>query len=228
LATYPKRTRARHRIEIRRHLGIHRWGGAAESLAVQTIERIVGGRAHLSDLINGAIEALIAAHYELPALSTLRRLAGGVQSQANQDWFTAVSGRLNDNLRQRLDCLLTVPKDAQESEFATLCKPTKRVSRSHLDELLKQLQSLSQISLPKDLLADVPPARIDAWADEARRLTATELREYTPARRRTMLACLIQRTRATRLDDLVTMLARFIGRIEAKARSARRCTGSRS
>jgi hypothetical protein len=34
-----------------------------------------------------------------------------------------------------------------------------------------------------------------------------------------MLACLIQRTRATRLDDMVTMLARFIGRIEAKARA---------
>ena len=62
LATYPKRTRARHRIEIRRHLGIHRWGSAAESLAIQSIERIVAGRAHLSDLINGAIEALIAAH----------------------------------------------------------------------------------------------------------------------------------------------------------------------
>jgi hypothetical protein len=62
LATYPKRPRDRHRIEIRRHLGIHRWGGAAESLAIQTIERIVAGRAHLSDLINGAIEALIAAH----------------------------------------------------------------------------------------------------------------------------------------------------------------------
>jgi hypothetical protein len=216
LATYPKRTRARHRIEIRRHLGIHRWGSAAESLAIQSIERIVAGRAHLSDLINGAIEALIAAHYELPALSTLRRLAAGVHAQATQDWFTAVSGRLNDNLQQRRDCLLTVPKDAQESEFATLCKPTRRVSRSHLDELLKQLQSLSQISLPNHLLADVRPARIDAWADEARRLTATELREYTPARRRTMPACLIQRTRATRLDDMVT---RFIGRIEAKARA---------
>lgn len=106
------------------------------------------------------------------------------------------------------------------SEFAALCKPTKRVSRSHLDELLKQLQSLGQLSLPHDLLNDVPPAKIDAWAEEARRLTATELREYTPARRRTMLVCLIHRTRATRLDYLVTMLARFVGRIEAKARAA--------
>lgn len=181
LATYPKRTRARHRIQIRRHFGIHRWDGTAESLASQTIKRIVGGRAHFSDLINGAIDALIAAHYELPALSTLRRLAGGIHAQANQDWFTAVSERLSDNHLQRLDCLLNVPKDAQESEFATLCKPTKRVSRSHLDELLSQLQFLSRVSLPMSLLADVPPAKIDAWADEARR--------------RTMLACLIHKRR---------------------------------
>jgi len=200
LATYPKRTRARHRSEIRRHLGIHRWGGATESLAIQTIERIVAGRAHLSDLINGAIEALIAARYELPALSTLRRLAGGVHAQATQDCFAAVDRRLDTDLQQRLDGLLTVPKDAQESEFAALCKATKRVSRSHLEELLKQLQSLGKLSLPQDLLADVPPAKIDAWAEEARRPTATELREYTPARRRTMLACLIHRTRATRVD----------------------------
>jgi hypothetical protein len=71
LATYPKRTRARRRIQIRRHLGIHRWGDTAESLAIHAIERLVGVRIHLSDLINGAIEALIAAHYELPALSTV-------------------------------------------------------------------------------------------------------------------------------------------------------------
>jgi TnpA family transposase len=219
LATYPKRTRARHRSEIRCHLGIHRWGGAAETLAIQTIERIVAGRAHLSDLVNGAIEALIAAHYELPALSTLRRLAGGVHARATLDCFAAVDSRLDADIQQRLDGLLIVSKHAQASEFAALCKPTKRLSRSHLDELLKQLQSLGQLSLPPDLLDDVPPARIDAWAEEARRLTATELREYTPARRRTMLVCLIHRTRATRLDDLVTMLVRFVGRIEAKARA---------
>ena len=63
---------------------------------------------------------------------------------ATQHWFTSVSGRLNDNLQRRLNCLLTVPEDAQESEFATLCKQTKRASRNHLDELLKQ--SLSRIS----------------------------------------------------------------------------------
>ena len=183
------------------------------------IVEYIAKRTGLAGLTLATYPKRTAAHYELPALSTLRRLAGGVHAQATQDCLAAVDGRLDADLQQRLDGLLTVPKDAQESEFATLCKPTKRVSGSHLDDLLKQLQSLVQLSLPQDLLADVPPARIDAWAEEARRLTAAELREYTPARHRTMLACLIHRIRATRLDDMVTMLARYIGRIETKARA---------
>jgi len=52
--------------------------------------------------------------------------------------------------------------------------------------------------------------------EEARRLTATELPEYT-ARVLYAPRCLLARTRASRLDDLVTMLIRFIARIEAKA-----------
>lgn len=78
--------------------------------STQTIDRIVAGRADLSDLINGAIEALIAAHYELPALSTLRRLADGVHARATLDCFAAVDRRLDVDLQQRLDGLLIVSK----------------------------------------------------------------------------------------------------------------------
>jgi hypothetical protein len=59
LAAYPKRTRARHRAEIRCYLGVHAWSSAAQTLVKQTMECIVGGRTHLSDLVNGAIEALV-------------------------------------------------------------------------------------------------------------------------------------------------------------------------
>jgi hypothetical protein len=59
--------------------------------------------------------------------------------------------------------------------------------------------------------------RIEAWAEEARRLTATELREYIAPRRHALLTCLLAQIRAGRLDDLVTMLIRFLGRIETRA-----------
>jgi len=219
LAHYPKRTRLRHQIEIRRHLGVYEWNAAAAALTTETMQRIVGGRAHLSDLINGAIEALIGARFELPALSTLRRLAGHVHANATNAWLTKVNERLTELMRAGLEKLLAVPEGATESPFAQLCRPTKRASRDHLDEAIEQLNRVFELALPQDILAGVPVTRVEAWAEEARRLTATELREYIEPRRHALLICLLSQIRASRLDDLVTMLIRFIGRIEAKARA---------
>lgn len=219
LEHYPRRTRVRHRAEIRAFLGVQAWDDAAQALARSTMERIVGGRTHLSDLINGAIEALVAAHYELPALSTLRRLAGTVNARATEAWLVTVTRRMSAATRARLEALLVVPEGATESAFSKLCRSTKRASRDHLDELLEQLGWLHELALPVQILADLPAPRIEAWAEEARRLTATELREYQTPRRHALLSCLLVQTRSSRLDDLVTMLIRFIGRIEAKARA---------
>jgi hypothetical protein len=218
LEHYPKRTLLRHQIEIRQYLGVNAWNEAAAAVATETMQRLVGGRAHFSDLINGAIEALIAARFELPALSTLRRLAGHVHANSLNAWLAKVNERLTDPMRAGLEKLLTVPEGATESAFAELCRPAKRASRDHLDEAIDQLNRVIDLALPKDVLAEVPVSRIEAWAEEARRLTATELREYVQPRRHALLICLLSQIRASRLDDLVTMLIRFIGRIEAKAR----------
>ncbi len=219
LDSYPARTRVRHRTEVRAFLGIQPWDAAAEALAISTMERIVAGRTHLSDLINGAIEALVAASYELPALSTLRRLAGNVHARVTDAWLALIGARLSPVTRRQLEALLSVADEATGSAFSKLCKSTQRASRNHLDDLLGQLGWLNELALPAGVLADIPVTRIDAWAEEARRLTATELREYTTPRRHALLCCLVVRTHATRLDDLVTMLIRFMGRIEAKARA---------
>lgn len=93
LAAYPVRTRVRHRTEIRTFLGIQAWDDAAEALARSRMERIVGGRTQVSDLINGAIEVLVTANYELPALSTLRWLAGRVHKRATDgEWSIPGAG----------------------------------------------------------------------------------------------------------------------------------------
>src|ERR1039457_221566 len=219
LLEYPKRTRLRHQVAIRRYLGVHAWRAAAAALATETMQRIGGGRAPFSDLINGAIETLICAHYELPALSTLRRLAGHVHANATNAWLTRVDERLTDSMRAGLENLLAVPEGATESAFAQLCRPAKRASRDHLDEAIEQLNWLFELALPQDALTGVPVTRIEAWAEEARRLTATELREYVAPRRHALLICLVAPTRAGRLHDLATMLILFLARIEAKARA---------
>jgi hypothetical protein len=172
LEHYPKRTLLRHQIEIRHYLGVNAWSEAAAAVATETMQRLAGGRAHFSDLINGAIEALIAARFELPALSTLRRLAGHVHANTMNAWLVKVSERLTDPMRAGLEKLLVVPEGATKSAFAELCRPAKRPSRDHLDEAIEQVNRVINVALPKDVLAEVPVSRIEAWAEEARRLTS--------------------------------------------------------
>ena len=86
------------------------------------MQRIVGGRAHFSDLLNGAIETLIGAHYELPALSTLRRLAGHLHATTTNAWLTRVDERLTDSMRTGLEKLLAVLEGATEPAFAQYLK----------------------------------------------------------------------------------------------------------
>ncbi len=45
LSGYPKRTRVRHQIEIRRYLGVQAWNATEAALATETMQRIVSGRA---------------------------------------------------------------------------------------------------------------------------------------------------------------------------------------
>jgi hypothetical protein len=94
------------------------------------MQRIVRGRAHFSDLINGAIEALIGAHYELPALSTPRRLAGHMHATATNARLTRVDERLTYSMRAGLEKLLAVPEGAAESAFSHLPSCQTRVARS--------------------------------------------------------------------------------------------------
>ena len=76
------RTLYRYHQHIRRHLGISAWNKKTRQLTQVMMEKTTATRSNLTDLINATIEALIQSRIELPALSTLRRMAGSRQEQA--------------------------------------------------------------------------------------------------------------------------------------------------
>lgn len=170
-----------------------------------------------ADLINGAIEVLIRERFELPALSTLRRMAGIVQQRTNDDLFDVVAMDLTAAHCDILDALLEVPKDAKESLFATLCRPPGRATAKNLKTLAEHLDWLETLAVPQTALAEIAPVKIEQWADEARRMIATELKEYRAPRRHALLIALVHDTRGRILDGQVTMLLKFMRKIQHQA-----------
>ena len=215
--SFPKRTLYRHRPIILERLKVISWGPQARALAQATMRKTAQARTDPAVIINSAIDALIRHGFELPALATLRRLAGAAHSDINAAQWNDVCGRLSSEQRTVLETLLVVDPKTQKSPFASLCATPGRASRKNLNALVDRYQWLQQLPNPTAPLQSIADSKVSQWANEAKRLNALELREYITPRRHTLLMAVIHDVRAHALDDLTQMLLRLARKIEWKS-----------
>ena len=215
--TFPDRTLYRHRPAILKRLKVVSWGPEARALAKATMFKAARARTDPADIINSAIDALIRHGFELPALATLRRLAGTAHSNVNAAQWNEVCGCISSVQSAVLETLLVVDPKTQKSPFANLCAPPGRASRKNLNSLVDRYQWLQGLPNPATALKLIADSKISQWANEARRLSAIELREYVAPRRHTLLMTVIHDARSQVLDDLTQMLLRSSRKIEWKS-----------
>lgn len=188
---FPERTRYRHRQAIFKRLGVVLWGPEALALTKAAMRKTAHARTDPADIINSAIDALIRHGFELPALGTLRRLAGTAQCNVNANQWSEVCGLLSTAQRAVLETLLVVDPKTMKSPFSNLCDTPGRASRKNLNALIDRYQWLEQLPNPMTALQSIADSKILQWANEARRLNALELREYVTPRRHTLLMAVI-------------------------------------
>ena len=209
----------RHQHLVRAYVGVSKWDASAQRQVENTIEALASIRTHPADLLNGALEMLLRERVELPALSTLRRIAGNVVQRVHDRLLQEIHGRLAEQDRERLDELLNVPADDHESMFAALCRSPGRATRRNLRKLIDRWHWLQSLVDPTVALAGIAPAKIEQWSDEGRRLTAAELSEYRAPRRHALLLSVIYLARGRLLDDLVTMLTKIMLKLQHRAQA---------
>ena len=86
--------RDRHTTLIREFLGVTAYGPAAREVVVETCLQAARTRDDLPHLINMAIEELIRQRFELPAFSTLLRIARTTRNTVNRRYQLRVCGLL--------------------------------------------------------------------------------------------------------------------------------------
>jgi TnpA family transposase len=214
---HPDRSLYRHRPAVLKHLGVLPWGPAARALAITTMQKTARARTDPADIINAAIDALIRRGFELPALLTLRRLAGTAHSKVNASQWDQVHDCLGSAQRCILESLLVVDPKTQKSPFANLCAAPGRASRQNLNALIDRYQWLQTLPNPTAALKSIAASKVSQWANEARRLNALELREYVPRRRHSLLLAVIHDAQGQVLDDLTQMLLKLARKIEWKS-----------
>lgn len=215
--TFPDRTLYRHRPAILKRLNVVSWGPEARALAQTTMRKAAQARTDPADIINAAIDSLIRHGFELPALVALRRLAGTAHKNVNANQWRDVCAHLDAAQRAVLQELLIVNPTTQKSPFARLCANPGRPTRKNLNTLIERYHWLQTLPSPTTALQTIADSKISQWANEARRLSAIELREYVAPRRQTLLMAVIYDARGQVLDDLTHMLLKFSRKIEWKS-----------
>lgn len=121
----------------------------------------------------------------LPAYSALQRIAERVNAVVQTRLFQKVLGRFTPQQTEALDHLLVVEFDQRQSASNLLKKLPQRPSRTHLEELLDHLDWLESLGDAGAPLEGMPITKVRSFASRTKVLDASDLRDFTPARRYT-------------------------------------------
>lgn len=148
----PEASRRRYYQVIRNYLQVKPYSSVAKQVAAKAIEAAVGVMDHPTDLINVAVETLVKESYELPAFSTLERLAKHLRALNHTELYRQVSSQLNQAERDYLDGLIARP-DAEVKAFLNRLKAAPKSEKlTHLVQLQQTFDELMSFGDAQRLL----------------------------------------------------------------------------
>ena len=103
--------------------------------------------------------------------------------------------------------------------FNDLKKQPKRPSIKRFRDFLKHYEWLCSLGDINSFLAEVAKVKVEQFAEEAKNLTADEMKKISISRQRTLLASLISRSQAVSKDALTSMLCRMVASAHKSARN---------
>lgn len=210
----------RYYAAIRTHLEVKSQGKDLRHSAARAMHQAAQVMESPADLINAATQTLLLEHYELPAFSTLDRMAWRIRRLVNTGIYQRVLARSPTSQQQTFSRLLErdTTSPSPFTAFDRLKDAPKSATLTHLDEWLSRLLWLQSLGNMSPLLEGVRSAKITHLAQEAGSLYPSDLLDFSEAKRFTLLACLIfQATFSTR-DEIVQMFLKRIARLTEKAK----------
>lgn len=212
-------TRLRYQRDILKRCGTRRFDASARHVATEAMAMAAATKDHPADVINAGIEVLRRERIELPAFSTLDRLARRVRSAVNARVFEAIQARLSNDDRTRLDGLVEVGSSGKSLQFQ-IKKRARKDSASNMRALLDHVDFLDGLLSLDGLLDDIPHVKRRHFAAEAAAMDASELRDYAPPKRHALLVCLLAQARAMTRDEIAEMFTRRMAKIHRAAKDA--------
>jgi TnpA family transposase len=213
------RTQRHHRGLIRKRVGVTYNPAKAREVAAEAVREVAEKMNHPPDLINVALEMLVAQSLELPGFTTLDELVATIRTEVNGKIVSGIYERIAAVDRAGLMATLHGWEPGTESMFNRMKKPTKRPTWSRFKEQSRYLKEIDELGDTGTWVEGVAESKIADFANEGAAQDAGTLRDYDPVKQVAMLACMVHTARARARDDLADMLCKRVAVIVKKAKA---------
>ncbi|GAC1646145.1 MAG: hypothetical protein NVS4B9_38090 [Ktedonobacteraceae bacterium] len=208
----------RYYAAIREHLEINSQGKETRHIAARAMHTAAQVMESPVDLINAAIQTLLLNQCELPAFSTLDRMAWRIRRLVNRSIYQTVFARLTSTQQQAWSRLPEQDGATPFTAFDRIKDAPRSATLTHLDEWLSRLVWLQSLGNVEPLLEGVRAAKITHLAQEARSLYPSDLLDFTAPKRYTLLACLIFQAVVSTRDEIIQMFLKRMSKLTDKAK----------
>ena len=164
------------------------------------------------DLARRFVEECRRTQTILPGVSVIERLFADALVAAERRIESRIANRLGNQMRERLDTLLTEMLDGNVSRFVWLRQFEVGNNSAGASRLLDRLEFLQALDLPSEILADVPPHRVTRLRRQGERYFADGLRDITSDRRLAILAVCATEWAAAVADAVIETHDRIVGK----------------
>lgn len=203
--------RDNHCERIRRLLKLSAFKKEARELATISAEEAAQVRSRLPDIINVMLEALVKEKYELPAFSTLKRIAQNARSRINNDYYQQVCSLINDEQKAQLDALFIKNYSEQYTLWHQFKQDPQKPTPKKIKRFLRHHLELTQLynNLPS-LQGVLPYTKYRDYKEEAEVLDASDMSKLKAIKRYTLAIVFIRTKYSKMLDDIALMVIKTL------------------
>lgn len=213
-------TRRRHLSWIRDYLHLHSYSASATTVVEESIRQAAHTKQDLADLINVAIEELVRQRFELPAFSTLKRIAQQVRARVTDAFYQQINQQLTADDRSCIDGLFVIAADTTTTPWHDLKQDAGRATITQLQGWIERLHRLRPLQMGTAALSTLPQVKVKHFAQEAMTLDATRMKQLEPSKRYTLAVSLLSVQYARTLDDLAELFIKQMQQMHHKGKTA--------
>ena len=211
-------TRRRHLADLRAIYGYKMFSGRGARDLKSWLEAEAETARSNEDLARRFVEECRRTQTILPGMSVIERLCADALVAAERRIERRIVSHLDDEMRKRLDTLLTEIIDGKVSRFVWLRQFEVGDNSAGASRLLDRLEFLQTLAVPLNILTDIPPHRIARLRRQGERYFADGLRDISSDRRLAILAVCAVEWQAGLADAVVETHDRIVGRTWREAK----------